>query len=325
MLHIMQIKKDYLILGVVIAAIAVYLNMRSSDRTHYTLPALAALTAADITQIQISGGGKTQTLIRKDGRWVTDPQGFPADPKRVNEMLETLAGLNLTALVAESKNYALYELDPDHTVTVKAWQGDQLKRDIDVGKAAPSFRHTFVKLAGDDRVFHAADNFRFRFESGLDELRDKTVLAFNRRDIREIQITKGTASVTLSRLPPQEEAPPAGQPAPAPAPAAWQGSDGRPADSAAVEMLMGDLVDLQCQAFIDDRDKTAFGAPIYSIALKGPKDHTLSIFAPAGQDSATYPAISSGSDTPFQLPADQAQRLMKDPDEFFKRGEKKEG
>lgn len=317
----MKIKKEYLILGVIIAALAVYLYQRSSDRTHYTLPTLPALAAADITQVLISGGGKTQALIRKNGRWVTDPQGFPADPKRVNEMLETLAGLKLTALVAESKNYALYELDPDHTVTVKAWQGDQLKRDIDVGKAAPSFRHTFVKIAGDDRVFHAADNFRFRFESGLDELRDKTVLSFNRQDLQEIHIAKGTASAALSRTPPKAETPPAGQPAAA----AWQGADGRPANSAAVEMLLGELVDLQCQSFIDDRDKTGFGPPIYSIALKGPKDHTLSIFAPTAKDAPTYPAVASASDHPFQLSADQAQRLMKNPDDYFKIGEKKEG
>lgn len=317
----MTIKKEYLILGVIIAALAVYLYQRSSDRTHYTLPTLPTLTAADITQVRISGGGKTQTLIRKDGRWVTDPQGFPVDPKRVNEMLETLAGLNLTALVAESKNYALYELDPDHTVTVKAWQGDQLKRDIDVGKAAPSFRHTFVKIAGDDRVFHATDNFRFRFESGLDELRDKTVLSFNRQDLQEIRIAKGTASVTLTRTPPNTETQPAGPPAPG----AWQGGDGRAANSAAVETLLGGLVDLQCQSFIDDRDKTGFGPPIYSIALKGPKDQTLSIFASAAKDAPTYPAVSSDSDYPFQLSADQAQVLMKDPEAYFKTEEKKEG
>jgi len=318
----MKIKKEYLILGVVIAALAAYLYQRSSDRTHYTLPTLPALAAADITQVQISGGGKTQTLVRRDGRWVTDPQGFPADPKRVKEMLETLAGLQLTALVAESKNYALYELDPDHAVTVKAWQGDQLKRDIDVGKAAPSFRHTFVKIAGDDRVFHASDNFRFRFESGLDELRDKTVLSFNRQDLQEIRIAQGTASATLTRTPPPAETPPAGPPAPA----AWQLADGRPADGAAVEMLLGELADLQCESFIDDRDKTAFGPPIYSIGLKGgPTDQTLSIFEPAAQDAPTYPAVSSGSDYPFRLPADQAQRLMKSPDVYVKVGEKKKG
>ena len=104
---------------------------------------------------------------------------------------------------------------------------------FDVGKAAPSFRHTFVKIAGDDRVFHASDNFRFRFESGLDELRDKTVLSFNRQDLQEIRIAQGTASVTLTRTPPPAETPPAGPPAPA----AWQLADGRPADGAAVDLF----------------------------------------------------------------------------------------
>jgi len=259
-------------------------------------------------------------LARKDGRWVMEPQGFPADPKRVNEMLETLAGLALTALVAESKTYTLYELDPDHRINVKAWQGDQLKRDLDVGKAAPSFRHTFVKIAGDDRVFHARDNFRFRFESALEDLRDKTVLTFNRQDLQEIHITKAAASVTLTRAPAKPEAP-ADRP---PAPQAWQGTDGRPANAAVVEMLIAELVDLQCQAFIDNRDKTGSGPPIYSILLKGPQDHTLSIFASAGKDESTHPAVSSGSDYPFQLSTDQVQRIMKNPEEFLKTAEQKE-
>ena len=313
----MNIKKEFLILGLIIVALAGYLYLRSSDRTQYTLPAVPALSAADITQVQITGGGQTQTLTRKDGRWVLEPQGFSADPKRVNEMLETLAGLALTALVAESKNYPLYELDPDHRVNVKAWQGDQLKRDIDVGKAAPSFRHTFVIIAGDDRVFHARDNFRFRFESGLEDLRDKTVLAFNRQDLQEIHITQAGASVTLTRAPAKAEAP-AAHPA---TPEAWQGADGRPANAAGVEMLLAELVDLQCQAFIDNRDRTGFGPPIYSILLKGPQDHTLSIFASAGKDEPTHPAVSSISDYPFQLSTDQVQRIMKNPEELLKTGD----
>ena len=313
----MNIKKEYLILGLIIAALAGYLYLRSSDRTQYTLPAVPALSAADITQVQITGGGQTQTLTRKDGRWVLEPQGFSADPKRVNEMLETLAGLALTALVAESKNYSLYELDPDHRVNVKAWQGDQLKRDIDVGKAAPSFRHTFVKIAGDDRVFHARDNFRFRFESGLEDLRDKTVLAFNRQDLQEIHITQAGASVTLTRAPAKAEAPAAHPPTPQ----AWQGADGRPANASGVEMLLAELVDLQCQAFIDNRDKTGFGPPIYSILLKGHQDHTLSIFASAGKDEPAHPAVSSISDYPFQLSTDQVQRIMKNHEELLKTGD----
>jgi hypothetical protein len=316
----MKMKKEILILGVVIAALAVYLYQRSADRTLYTLPALAAVAAADIDKIQMTRGAETVVLVRQDGRWRIDPPGYPVDRRLAQEMLDTLSGLTLTALVSESKNYALYELDDDHKANVKAWQGGQLKRDFDVGKAAPSFRHTFVRLAGDERVFHGQDNFSFRFRARIEDLRDKTVLAFSRADIQEVRITKDGAALTLVPAPASTETPPAGSAAAT----AWQSSGGRPANSAAVEALIGVLSSLQADAFIDGRDKTDFSQPVYSIALKGSQMHSLELFAPAGGDSQNRPAVSSGSDYPFSLSEDQAQRIMKDPDAFFKKEEKKE-
>lgn len=317
----MKIKKEYLILGVIVAMLAVYLYERSSDRTLYTLPALPALAASDITKIQMTRGGETVVLVRQDGRWVIDPPGWPVDPKTAQEMLDTLAGLTLTALVAESKNYSLYELDDAHKVNVKAWQGDQLRRDIDIGKAAPSFRHTFVRIAGDDRVFHAQDNISFRFRAAANDLRDKTVLAFNREDIQEIQIAQGAAQASLTRTSSKAEPPAAGQPAPA----TWQGADGQTANSAAVLGLLGELSNLRCEQFIDDRDRAGLGAPVYSIVLKGPQDYRLTLFAPGAKDAPTTPAVSSGSTYPFLLSEDQAKRIMKNPTDFFKAEEKKEG
>lgn len=316
----MKMKKEILILGIVIAALAVYLYQRSADRTHYTLPALAPVAAADIDKIQMTRGAETVVLIRQDGRWRIDPPGYPVDRRLAQEMLDTLSGLTLTALVSESKNYALYELDDDHKANVKAWQGGQLKRDFDVGKAAPSFRHTFVRLAGDERVFHGRDNFSFRFRTRVADLRDKAVLVFSRPDIQEIRITRGGAALTLVPAPSPTDTPTAGPGAAN----AWQSSDGRPANSAAVEALLGELADLQADAFIDDRDKTAFGQPVYSVVLKGSQAHSLELFAPAGGDSQNHPAVSSGSDSPFSLSEDHAQRIMKDPEAFFKKEEKKE-
>jgi hypothetical protein len=318
----MKIKKEYLILGAVILALAVYLYQRSTDRTHYSLPAVPALSAADINKIQLTRATETVVLVRKDGRWRIDPAGYPVDPKLAQEMLGTLSGLTLTALVSGSKNFALYELDDAQKVNVKAWQSDQLVRDFDVGKAAPSFRHTFVRLAGDDRVFHGRDNFSSRFRTPIDGLRDKTVLAFNRQDIQEIRITSEEgASLSLQRVPASTEAPPAGQPAAM----VWQSDDGRPANTAAVESLLGELSHLQADAFIDGRDKAAFGPPIYLVALKGPQQYTLEVFAPAGGNGKDHPAVSSGSDVPFSLSEDHARRLMKTPEELFKTEEKKEG
>ncbi len=316
----MKMKKEILILGVVIAALAVYLYQRSADRTHYTLPALAVVATADIDKIQMTRGAETVVLVRQDGRWRIEPAGYPVDRRLAQEMLDTLSGLTLTALVSESKNYALYELDDDHKANVKAWQAGQLKRDFDVGKAAPSFRHTFVRLAGDERVFHGQDNFSFRFRARIEDLRDKTVLAFSRPDIQEVRITKNGATLTLVPAPASTETPPS---APAAA-TAWQSSDGRPANSAAVEALIGELSSLQADAFIDGRDKADFTQPVYSIALKGSQMHSLELFAPAGGDSPNHPAVSSGSDSPFSLSEDHAQRIMKDPEAFFKKEEKKE-
>ena len=310
----MQIKKEYLVLGVIILALAVYLYQRSTDRTHYTLPAVPALAAADISKIQMTRGAETVVLVRKDGRWLIDPPGYPADPRLAQEMLDTLSGLTLTALVSESKNYALYELDDAQKANVKAWQNGQLKRDIDVGKAAPSFRHTFVRLAGDDRVFHGRDNFSFRFRTRIEDLRDKTVLSFNRPDIQEIQINTDGDSLTLQRAPAPAEAGPAGKAAAN----AWQTGDGRLASNTAIETLLNELSSLQADAFIDGRDKAAFGQPVYSIILKGPQEHSLSLFAPAGPDGKDHPAASSGSAYPFSLSEDHARRVMKKPGEFFK-------
>jgi hypothetical protein len=310
----MKMKKEILILGAVIAALTVYLYQRSEDRTQYTLPTLAPVAAADIDKIQMTRGAETVVLVRQDGRWRIDPPGYPVDRRLAQEMLDTLSGLTLTALVSESKNYALYELDDAQKVNVKAWQGDQLKRDVDVGKAAPSFRHTFVRLAGDERVFHGRDNFSFRFRTRIEDLRDKTVLAFNRSDIQEIRITRNGNALTLVPGPAPAETPPTG-----PAPAnAWQSSDGRPANSAAIEALLAELANLQADAFIDDRDKTHFTQPVFSIALKGSQAHSLDLFAPAGGDPKDHPAVSSGSDYPFSLSEDHAQRIMKAPEAFFK-------
>lgn len=317
----MKMKKEYLILAAVIAALAVYLHQRNADRTHYMLPALPALAAADITKIQMTRGAETVVLIRRDGRWLIDPAGYPADSKLVQEMLDTLSGLTLTALVSESKNYALYELDDAQKAGVKAWQDDELKRDFDVGKAAPSFRHTFIRLAGDDRVFHARDNISFRFRTRIEDLRDKTMLAFNRQDIQEIRVTQDGASLTLVRTPAPAEAPEGGQ-----APAdAWQSSDGRPADGAVVEALLGGLAGLQADGFIEGRDKASFSQPIYALSLKGSQEHSLAVFAPLDGASKDHPAVSSGSDYPFRLTEDHARRIMKGLEEFFKKEEKQAG
>jgi hypothetical protein len=319
MMETVKLKKEFIILGVIIVALSVYLFQRSGDRTRYTLPEVPALAASEITKIEITRAGQSVVLTRKDERWVIEPTGVAAAPKSVQEMIEALTGLTLTALVAESKNYSLYELDDESKIHVRAWQDGRLRRELDIGKTAPSFRHTFVRLAGDDRVYHARDNFRFRFAGGPEDLRDKTVLSFKRPDIAEVRITSGSAEATFSRA----KSPEPGAQTPEES-RLWQGPAGAAVNAARLNALLAALSDLTCEKFIPDRGKESFGRPVFSITLKGGQEHSLSIFAPAGADAGGHPAVSSASDSPFVLSEDQAKTIMQDPGELLEPGGKQE-
>jgi len=320
----MKMKKEYIILILIISALSAYLFMRSFDRTLYQLPEIPSLDPGKITKIEISKNSDSIVLKKKDTQWRIDPPGYLADAARVKDMLNVLETLSLTALISEAKDYSRYDLDAEKRISVKAWLGDTLQRNFDIGKTAPSFRHTFVRLEGDSRVFHASGNFRSKFDLTTDSLRDKNVLSFKPAEIQEVQITGDQASVKLIRseapagptAPQQEKADTA---PPAALKFEWQSSDGKKGNDQNINRLLTTLGSLRCEQYINDRDKDSFSAPIYTVKLKGVQDYRLDIFAKLKQDDKNHPAVSSANDYPFFLSDSQAQQIIKDPSDFMEK------
>ena len=312
----MKIKKEYFILAIIIIALSVYLVMRRGDRTLYELPEMPPVSQKEITRLEIARGQTVIDLNKKDNNWYIAPKEYPADEDKVKGMLESIEKLTLTALVSESKTYNLYDLSAETKINVKAWQGDSLKRDIDMGKTASSFRHTFVKPAGDDRVFHARGNFRNMFDTTVGDLRDKKILTYTPSDIQEIQITKEKQSYKLARTqqPETEKSAAADKKESASPPVqkpVWRTPDGETSDEAVVDQLLTKLSDLRCETFIEDRGKAEFTSPSINIQLKGAQQYSLSIFAkPEGED-AQHPAISSASKYAFLLRNSDAESILK--------------
>jgi hypothetical protein len=303
--------------------------MRRGDRTLYELPEIPQVSQKDITRLQITKGKTIIDLNKKDNSWYIAPKDYPADTDKVKNMLDNIEKLTLTALVSESKNYSLYDLSEEAKINVKAWQGDSLKQDIDVGKTAPSFRHTFVKTAGDDRVFHARGNFRNTFDTSVDDLRDKTILTYTPSDIQQIQIIQEKQSFMLARtqLPAKEESPTTEKKESASPPAqktVWQTPDGRTGDEAAVNQLLKTLSNLRCETFIEDREKEDFTAPLITIQLKGNQEYSFSIFAKTEEKETEHPAISSASKYVFLLTDSEAQGIMKNASNILKEPETEE-
>ena len=314
----MKVKKEYIILVLVIIALSAYLVMRSSDRTQYQLPDVPQVAAQEISKLQITKGQASIVINKKDDKWYIAPDEFPADANKVKDMLNAVEKLTLTALVSESKNYNLYDLNEDKKLNVKAWQGEDLKRDVDLGKTASSFRHTFVRPAGDERVFHARGNFKNNFDFSVDDLRDKLVLALNPADIKLIQVIKDQQTLTISKsqapvVVDNTKADKKSDPAPGAKKSAWQAADGRPVEETAVNQLLNAVSDLHCEKFIIDRQKEDFTSPLFTLQLKGGQEYSLTIFAKTAEKDTDFPAVSSGSNYPFLLSGSLVDNIMIDP------------
>jgi hypothetical protein len=321
---IMKVKKEYIILVVLILALSLYLLFRKTDKTNYELPKLPLLSRTDISKIEIVKKGTAVILNRRNGNWNIGPRGYPADTAKVTNMLGIIENLTLTAMVSESRDYSRYQLDDDHKITVKAYIGEVLKREFDVGKAAPSYRHTFVRLKGNELVYHARENFRRTFDLSVDDLRDKQVLAFDKAEIQEIRLIKNGRSLVCSRSAASAAAgqEPAVESSSPEEELIWQNTEGERCDEKKLNRLLATLSNLRCERYIDNTEKEDLTDPIYRIELKGAQDYHLSIFAKSDDDEKSYPATSSENDYPFLLPEGRAKSIMKSPEEMLERPEK---
>jgi len=323
----MKIKIEYLILIVVIVAVSLYLILQNPDRTHYQLPTFPQISEKEISRLEISFSDKTIVLVKESNTWKISPPGYPADMDKVKTILNNIENLTLTALVSESKNYERYELNDAKKIVVKAFSGDTLIREFEVGKTASSYRHTFVKIKGDDRIYHARKNFRREFDQTIENLRDKIVLSFEKTEIQKIHIAKGKQSILLEQKEVPEEASSVKEPDKKDSPAPktemiWQTSKGRKCDQSKLDRLLTTLSKLSCEKYIDDGKKEDYTDPIYTLKLKGARDFTLSIFKKIDKDDKTIPAISSDNDYPFLLSSTTGDQIMINPDELLEKSEK---
>jgi hypothetical protein len=198
-------KKEYLILAVIIVLLGGYLFLRYTDLARYEMPALETASAESITRVALTSYGETVELIRTDNGWQIGDHAYPADPSKAKEILSVLEGLKLSALVSESGAYSTYDLTDGQKIGVQAWAGDRRVRNFAVGKTAATYRHTFVRIGDDPNVYHAEGNFRKSFDHRIDDLRDKTALSFTTAEITGIDILSDGNFLSLSLAPPPAE------------------------------------------------------------------------------------------------------------------------
>jgi hypothetical protein len=316
----MKIRFEYVALTVIVAALVVYLVVKSDDKTHYEIPAVEEAENSEITRIVVERPDSTVIdLVRDDTEWKMKPQGYRAEKSSVDRLADELAGFELTTLVSESETYSRYGLDESGKLKVKAYAGDEMVRDFAIGKPSPTRRHTYVLISDDPSVYEAKNNLRSLFDKETGALRDKTVFTFEGTSVTAITLFDGDKSVTFEKTTvPAPVDPAAGEENSSPLPAtetSWTTAHGAEAKAESIKALLNALTSLKCDGYIEGRSKSDFTDPVYSVKLEEREVRSLVIFEKDENDK--YPAISSESPYPFLLPEWRANQIMRKPSDLL--------
>lgn len=325
-MKIKNIKTEYLVLGIVIILLVLYLAMQRTDKLHYRIPGLDSLNTGDIQKIDITRKNTLITLALKDGKWLLGPKAYVADADKVKSILDTIAKLSLTEMISESQNYPRYGLDAQEKIGVKAYKGDRVLRDFEIGKPTATNGHTFVKLADDPRVYHARESFRNFFDQDMNEFRDKTVMKFDKNEITEIEVlSEGESQLFTRKVEKQAQAAGAKETEKKEAAGeiSWVTPDGQVGEKEKVDAIVDQLSLLQCAKYLEDKTAGDFSKPVMVVRAKGSTDYTLTIFEKMEKEADENPAISSQSPFTFLIPTYMMDGFSRNAREALKKNDEK--
>lgn len=312
-------KKENLILAVVIAALSIYLATSKKDKSNYSLPPVEEIKSGQITDIEVTKGKQT-TLIKKQGdSWVLTEKAYPAEKEKIENMIKSIEKIQLTALVSEKKDLSRYELDDESGIRVLAKSNGSMLRSLDVGKTASTYNHTFVRLGEDTKVYQAKGDFKQHFEKSVDQLRDKVVLPLEIESVDKIQLTKDqvTKSLHLIQVKPSknDEKQKKGEIAVSTTPEKkWEEQNGKAVDKEAIGDLLDAIKSLECAEYAGNDNKDFFQEKpvLCQIRIQGKED--LIIYE---IEDEKYPAISTGNNYPFYLSKFDGNNLLESADKIL--------
>lgn len=314
-----MMKKEYIFLSVIIVILVLYIVLKNTDRTHYTLPEVKPIDKEEINRIILSRGDSSITLSRSADGWKIIPARYEADTKKVDQMLDELMDFNITTLVSEAETYQRYGLTSGERIYARAFEGEKTLRQFYIGKTASTRKHTYVMFPGDPRVYEARNNIRRIFDKSVDNLRDKTVLTFEgtAASAMVIRTDGGETSLEKKMVPlpvePSEEGKEEEQSAQREA--KWVTTGGRTAKAESIKSLIRTLSNLKCNGYIQGKSKGDFTEPVYNIRVTANQEYSLTLYQKNEDDK--YPAVSSASDYPFLLSEWKAKQIMKKPEELL--------
>ncbi len=250
-----------------------------------------AFNRQDVARLEIRHRG--QQLVAERGEQPTEwklvkPRAYRADWERLSDFIDKVQFAKVKEFVSDSPgSLARYGLDQPTEVTL--WTGkekDRTAKSLLLGRLDPEKKGVYAMRSGEPGVFLVGEEIWSMLPKDVAELRDKTVIAYDRDKLVKLELQSPKGKLVLSR---EGEK--------------WQISEPEKlkADDGEVGALLWKLKDLKAQSFVAENGQAVaryLARPEVKVALweqAGQAPKTL-LLAPAPRDrdgrSLAYAAVA---------------------------------
>lgn len=267
-------------------------------------PLLLNLDPAQVTRIEVVSKVVTWDINKIDGKWLLLPTRLPADPAAVSEILDRLKAIDQRELAATTstahKSFGLADGDAS-VIAVRLWRGESrgdATWHVLVGKSATDYTSSYVRLAGDDRVYQTASTLTDALDRGERGFRDPAILAFDVAAARRLELTHaGVTTVAERGEEPQ-----------------WRltAPIAKPANGDVIDDILRQLSQLEADSFPSDSspDRTGLDSPLASSKVTL-ADGTSFEVAWGKEEGGKVYAKKPGDDTVYSLFSFKRDAILK--------------
>lgn len=198
--------KSLLVLVLILAGLGAYIYFVESKKPETPAaaagPKVFAVKAGAIDEITVkSAAGEQTTLKKAGGSWqITSPVTAPADEAQVSGLVTGLTTADIVRTVDENpgdlKQFGL--ADPRVVITFRA-SGARHAQRLLVGDKTATSGDLYAKYPDQKRVFLIPGSFYASFDLGTFDLRQKSVMTFDREKVDRITVQADGKTVELDR------------------------------------------------------------------------------------------------------------------------------
>jgi hypothetical protein len=202
----MRRERSFLILLAIGIALGAYIyfverNRPTSDEPEKKPKVFEDVKESDVEEITVKSGTETTALKKVGGTWqIVSPIRADADREQVNNLLGNFATLERNDVVEENPtNLGRFGLDPPRADVAFRKQGSKTMQHLRVGNKAPTGGDLYAQVGGEKRVILISGFMESVFVRSTFDLRDKTVLKFDREKVEGVELVAPEHTVKLAR------------------------------------------------------------------------------------------------------------------------------